>query len=62
MQYHYLGDAIIFDMTYRTNVYDMLFLLLVGMNHHFQSAISVMCYSERKMLNLLSKNSQSLSK
>jgi hypothetical protein len=39
VQYHYFGDAITFDTTYRTNVYDMPFGLLVGVNHHFQSVI-----------------------
>jgi hypothetical protein len=29
-QYHYFGDAITFDTTYRTNVYDMPFGLIVG--------------------------------
>lgn len=35
LQYHYFGDAITFDTTYRTNVYEMPFGLLVGVNHHF---------------------------
>lgn len=39
VQYHYFGYAITFDTTYRTNVYDMPFGLLVGVNHHFQSDI-----------------------
>jgi hypothetical protein len=39
VQYHYFGDAITFDTTYRTNVYDMPFGLLVGVNNHFQSVI-----------------------
>ncbi|KAM0923575.1 hypothetical protein ACQ4PT_005447 [Festuca glaucescens] len=38
-QYHYFGDAITFDTTYRTNVYDMPFGLIVGVNSHFQSVI-----------------------
>jgi hypothetical protein len=29
-RYHYFGDAITFDTTYRTNVYDMPFGLIVG--------------------------------
>jgi hypothetical protein len=37
--YHYFGDAITFDTTYKTNVCDMPFGLLVGVNHHFQSVI-----------------------
>jgi hypothetical protein len=40
-QYHYFGDAITFDTTYRTNVYDMPFGLIVGVNNHFQSVIFV---------------------
>ncbi|KAM3213883.1 hypothetical protein ACQJBY_066364 [Aegilops geniculata] len=39
MQYHYFGDAITFDTTYRTNLYDMPFGLFVGVNNHFQSII-----------------------
>ncbi|XP_044387794.1 protein FAR1-RELATED SEQUENCE 5-like [Triticum aestivum] len=39
MQYHYFGDAITFDTTYRTNLYDMPFGLFVGVNNHFQSVI-----------------------
>lgn len=38
-QYHYFGDAITFDTTYHTNLYDMPFGLLVGVNNHFQSVI-----------------------
>lgn len=38
-QYHYFGDAITFDTTYRTNMYDMPFGLFVGVNNHFQSVI-----------------------
>ena len=38
-QYHYFGDAITFDTTYRTNMYDMPFGLFVGVNSHFQSVI-----------------------
>ena len=36
-QYRYSGDAITFDTTYRTNLYDMPFGLFVGVNNHFQS-------------------------
>ena len=39
MQYRYFGDAITFDTTYRTNLYDMPFGLFVGVNNHFQSII-----------------------
>uniref|UniRef100_A0A453LHS1 MULE transposase domain-containing protein n=1 Tax=Aegilops tauschii subsp. strangulata TaxID=200361 RepID=A0A453LHS1_AEGTS len=38
-QYHYFGDAITFDTTYRTNMYHMPFGLFVGVNNHFQSVI-----------------------
>ncbi|XP_037424090.1 protein FAR1-RELATED SEQUENCE 5-like [Triticum dicoccoides] len=38
-QYRYFGDAITFDTTYRTNLYDMSFGLFVGVNNHFQSII-----------------------
>ncbi|XBH59125.1 hypothetical protein VPH35_080431 [Triticum aestivum] len=38
-QYHYFGDAITFDTTYRTNMYDMPYGLFVGVNNHFQSII-----------------------
>ncbi|XP_037469050.1 protein FAR1-RELATED SEQUENCE 5-like isoform X1 [Triticum dicoccoides] len=37
--YRYFGDAITFDTTYRTNLYDMPFGLFVGVNNHFQSII-----------------------
>ncbi|KAM0845208.1 hypothetical protein ACQ4PT_056529 [Festuca glaucescens] len=39
VQYHYFGNAISFHTTYRTNVYDMPFIVIVGVNHHFQSII-----------------------
>ncbi|XP_048531643.1 protein FAR1-RELATED SEQUENCE 5-like isoform X2 [Triticum urartu] len=38
-QYRCFGDAITFDTTYRTNLYDMPFGLFVGVNNHFQSII-----------------------
>ncbi|KAM3214117.1 hypothetical protein ACQJBY_066505 [Aegilops geniculata] len=38
-QYRYFGDAITFDTTYRTNLFDMPFGLFVGVNNHFQSII-----------------------
>jgi hypothetical protein len=38
-QYHYFGNAISFHTTYITNVYDMPFILIVGVNHHFQSVM-----------------------
>jgi hypothetical protein len=39
MQYKQFGDAITFDTTYRTNLYDMPFGLFVGVNNNFQSII-----------------------
>ena len=39
LQYNFFGDVITFDMTYRTNLYDMPFGLFVGVNNHFQSVI-----------------------
>ncbi|KAM0889782.1 hypothetical protein ACQ4PT_027487 [Festuca glaucescens] len=39
LQYHNFGDAITFDATYRTNLYDMPFGLFVGVNNHFLSII-----------------------
>lgn len=38
-QFMCFGDAITFDTTYRTNLYDMPFGLFVGVNNHFQSII-----------------------
>ena len=37
--YKYFGDAITFDTTYRTNLYNLPFGLFVGVNNHFQSII-----------------------
>ena len=34
-QYHFFGDAITFDTTYRTDLFDMPFGLFVGVNRHF---------------------------
>ncbi|KAL6880649.1 hypothetical protein ACP4OV_012214 [Aristida adscensionis] len=39
MQYAHFGDAITFDSTYRTTLYDMPFGLFVGANNHCQSII-----------------------
>ena len=39
LQYHYFGDVVTFDTTYRTNLYNMSFGLFVGVNNHFQSVI-----------------------
>uniref|UniRef100_A0A453NFV1 MULE transposase domain-containing protein n=1 Tax=Aegilops tauschii subsp. strangulata TaxID=200361 RepID=A0A453NFV1_AEGTS len=36
-QFKCFGDAVTFDTTYETNLYDMPFGLLVGVNNHFQS-------------------------
>lgn len=37
--YALFGDAVTFDTTYRTNLYNMPFGLFVGVNNHFQSSI-----------------------
>jgi hypothetical protein len=37
--YSVFGDAITFDTTYRTNLYNLPFGLFVGVNNHFQSTI-----------------------
>ncbi|XP_050157481.1 protein FAR1-RELATED SEQUENCE 5-like [Malus sylvestris] len=37
MAYHYFGDVVTFDTTYRTNKYDMPFAPFTGVNHHWQS-------------------------
>jgi len=39
MQYAQFGDAITFDTTYRSKLYDMAFGLFVGVNNHYQSVI-----------------------
>ncbi|KAM0922416.1 hypothetical protein ACQ4PT_006182 [Festuca glaucescens] len=39
LQYHHFGDVITFDTTYMTNLYDMPFVLFVGVNNHFQTLI-----------------------
>ncbi|XP_039771848.1 uncharacterized protein LOC120640010 [Panicum virgatum] len=39
MQYENFGDAITFDTTYKTNMYEMPFGLFVGVNNHFQSVL-----------------------
>lgn len=39
LKYKFFGDAVTFDTTYRTNVYDMPFGLFVGVNNHFQSIL-----------------------
>ncbi|XP_058202985.1 protein FAR1-RELATED SEQUENCE 11-like [Rhododendron vialii] len=37
--YMCFGDVLIFDATYRTNTYQKLLVILVGVNSHFQTAI-----------------------
>lgn len=39
LQYSFFGDAVTFDTTYRTSLYDMIFGLFVGVNNHFQSVL-----------------------
>jgi hypothetical protein len=34
-QFQYFGDALTFDTTYRTHLYDMPFGIFVGVNNHF---------------------------
>uniref|UniRef100_A0A452XL56 MULE transposase domain-containing protein n=1 Tax=Aegilops tauschii subsp. strangulata TaxID=200361 RepID=A0A452XL56_AEGTS len=38
-QFKCFGDAVTFDTTCKTNLYDMPFGLFVGVNNHFQSII-----------------------
>ncbi|PNT61138.1 hypothetical protein BRADI_5g10831v3 [Brachypodium distachyon] len=38
-KYACFGDVLSFDMTYRTNLYDMSFRLFVGVNNHFQTVV-----------------------
>jgi hypothetical protein len=50
VQYHYFGNAITFDTTYKTSLYDMPFGLLISGNHHFQSVIySTILLKEEKV-------------
>ncbi|KAK2661097.1 hypothetical protein Ddye_007630 [Dipteronia dyeriana] len=37
--YHFFGDVVIFDTTYNTNIYGMIFAPFIGVNHHGQSII-----------------------
>ncbi|RLM58665.1 hypothetical protein C2845_PM18G04040 [Panicum miliaceum] len=39
MEYAVFGDAVTFDTTYKTNLYNMPFGLFVGVNNHFQSTV-----------------------
>ncbi|KAL8470378.1 hypothetical protein ACS0TY_033015 [Phlomoides rotata] len=37
--YNFFGDVVVFDRTYNTNKYRMIFTPLVGVNHHGQTII-----------------------
>ncbi|KAL5810892.1 hypothetical protein ACOSQ4_027460 [Xanthoceras sorbifolium] len=37
--YKYFGDVVVFDTTYNTNRYGMIFAPLIGVNHHEQSIV-----------------------
>ncbi|XP_074342030.1 protein FAR1-RELATED SEQUENCE 5-like [Apium graveolens] len=37
--YKNFGDMVTFDSTYRTNRYDMPFILITGVNHHYQNIL-----------------------
>ena len=37
--YHLFGDVLTFDTTYKSNLYEMLVGLFVGVNNHCQSAL-----------------------
>ncbi|KAL5744290.1 hypothetical protein ACOSP7_027152 [Xanthoceras sorbifolium] len=37
--YKYFGDVVVFDTTYNTNRYGMIFAPLIGVNHHGQSIV-----------------------
>jgi len=39
LQYEHFGDVVMFDTTYKTNLYDMPFGLFVGVNNHFHSVL-----------------------
>ncbi|XP_026384869.1 protein FAR1-RELATED SEQUENCE 5-like [Papaver somniferum] len=39
MDYYYFGDVVCFDPTYSTNRYDMPFVPIVGVNHHYQTVL-----------------------
>ncbi|XP_026460404.1 protein FAR1-RELATED SEQUENCE 5-like isoform X1 [Papaver somniferum] len=39
MDYYYFGDVVCFDPTYSTNKYDMPFVPIVGVNHHYQTVL-----------------------
>lgn len=48
MDYSYFGDVVCFDPTYNTNRYDMPFVPIVGVNHHYQTVLfgGALLYSE----------------
>ncbi|XP_026458960.1 protein FAR1-RELATED SEQUENCE 5-like [Papaver somniferum] len=48
MNYYYFGDVVCFDPTYSTNRYDMPFVPIVGVNHHYQTVLfgGALLYSE----------------
>ncbi|KAF7150404.1 hypothetical protein RHSIM_Rhsim02G0163500 [Rhododendron simsii] len=37
--YQYFGDVVVFDTTYKTNRYSMIFAPIVGVNHHRQTTL-----------------------
>ena len=37
MNYGYFGDVVVFDMTYKTNKYNIIFAPFTGVNHHYRS-------------------------
>ncbi|KAH9792877.1 protein FAR1-RELATED SEQUENCE [Citrus sinensis] len=38
-EFHYFGDVLSFDSTYRTNAYNKPLVLFVGLNHHMRSIV-----------------------
>lgn len=39
MDYKYFGDVVCFDATYGTNMFEMPFVPIVGINHHYQTVL-----------------------
>ena len=37
--FHYFGDVLTFDFTYKTNAHNKLLVLFVGVKHHIMSAL-----------------------
>lgn len=37
--FHYFGDVLTFDFTYKTNAHNKLFVFFVGVKHHIRSAL-----------------------